>query len=284
MTDTPTPEREPLDDWMTPEHKAAALEGFLANSVAVAYAAARAERTPEPATAEDVETVARAQYEADHDADLDAADWDHVHYDMAVAYREAAQVALAALDLPGREKALREEIELKGWDLVAAGQANERLRELLAEAEAERDEARDELTRERDLCDANAAEVERLGELLHRAEAEREYHKERADKGDAEAWRLQHQLDLADAAMPEDVDPENDLATQIRTLVATIAETRSVAAEDIARAIEADADDRTLHPNRDETSFTVERWLRAAAQVARDHATADTTPAADGGA
>lgn len=44
---------------------------------------------------------------------------------------------LAALDLPGREKALRDEVERQGWELVAAEQACERLRELLSEAKAE---------------------------------------------------------------------------------------------------------------------------------------------------
>ena len=33
-----------MEDWMTPEHKAAALEGFMGNPVAVAYARATAEQ------------------------------------------------------------------------------------------------------------------------------------------------------------------------------------------------------------------------------------------------
>lgn len=88
--------------------------------------------------------------------------------------------------------------------------------------------------------------------------------------------RLQHQIDRAYEALPESVDPENELKTAIRLLVETIAETRAVAAEDIARAIEG-CDDGVIP--RDCCCFD---GMMHAAWIAREQGGAEGPPAAGG--
>jgi hypothetical protein len=61
-----------------------------------------------------------------------------------------------------------------------------------------------------------------------------------------------------------------------------LARSRAEIAEEIAVAIEAEAGDLGQYSRRDETSFTVGRWLQSMAAVAREHATAPTEANSNG--
>ena len=149
--------------------------------------AARAERT-EPATGEDVEVVAAAmwrwlQESQDGYPDTEVwTDWSIGDEDEKDAAREGARAILAALDLPGRERALREENERlraeyrdlaafaetahgeEAWtDLMgrytAARQERDDLKRRIAEGEVRLEGTIARLTAERDAANAERDNV-----------------------------------------------------------------------------------------------------------------------------
>lgn len=261
MTDTPTPEREPLDlaaIWERSERYQAMWDAVIgAPSEAHAFAAAlsaddvrplwdevvrltadpRAERTPEPATAEDVEprqdmdawrTVERAIYSV-------AGSW-ILHDDVPVL----TDAILAALDLPGREKALREEIEELAGELAEE-------RTLHQQTIAEREENRVELKAAMDNVRAKFNDL--AGQAMTLA-VENEHLRAQLDRDEAERWK-RHAEHLAGV--------------------------RAEVAEEIARAIEEHSDN--VDPTRQSWRSRV---FDEAVAIAWQHATADTPPAADG--
>jgi hypothetical protein len=71
----------------------------------------------------------------------------------------------------------------------------------------------------------------------------------------------------------EAIDPDRQEIHRretLRILTAAAPHIRAQAAEEIATRLTADADDEAARPWRDDTSRTIEKWLREAATIARD--------------